>query len=241
MDIRAVLFDLDDTLVAFDSVTEQSWRKACAEYCSARAGVDAEALRTAIAAESAWYWSDTERHRIGRKDMLAARKTVVEKAFRKMGLPIREAYGLAEDYSRIRLKNMYVLPGAEAALSWLASRGFSLALLTNGDAREQRHKIQRFGLAKYFGAILIEGELGFGKPDPRVYRLALCGLGAAAERTVMVGDNLEWDVSAPKRLGIKSAWIDRGGLGAPLGLEEAPDWIIKDISEFLDVLGVSRA
>ncbi len=240
MGIRAILFDMDDTILAFDAVTEQSWREACAEYCAPRPGIDAEALRKAITAESDRYWSDAERHRIGRKDMLAARKTVVGEAFRKIGLPTKDADGLAESYSRIRLKNMRFLPGAEAALSLLYSRGFGFALITNGDAREQREKIRRFGLEKYFHVILIEGELGFGKPDPRVYLMALSALGVPADQAVMVGDNMEWDVAAPRSLSIRAAWIDRKGVGAPAG-DGAADWVLKNISELPDALNLARA
>ncbi len=66
----------------------------------------------------------------------------------------------------------------------------------------QRSKINRFGLADLFDLILIEGEVGFGKPDPRVYERALESLGVAAGDTWMVGDNLEWDVAEPQRQGI---------------------------------------
>ena len=54
-----------------------------------------------------------------------------------------------------------------------------LALVTNGAASLQRQKIARFELEPLFDLILVEGELGFGKPDERIYRLALNELAAA--------------------------------------------------------------
>lgn len=58
----------------------------------------------------------------------------------------------------------------------------------------------------------MEGELGFGKPDHRVYHLALDRLQLAPSEVWMVGDNLEWDVASPQELGIYSVWVDvRGG------------------------------
>ena len=48
-----------------------------------------------------------------------------------------------------------------------------LGLVTNGDATQQRDKIERHGLARFFDAIVIEGEFGAGKPDEIVYRHAL--------------------------------------------------------------------
>jgi hypothetical protein len=57
-------------------------------------------------------------------------------------------------------------------------------LLTNGGSKGQRLKIDRFDLAPLFDAILIEGEVGFGKPDPRIYTKALEALDACAHRSL---------------------------------------------------------
>jgi putative hydrolase of the HAD superfamily len=230
-----VLFDLDDTLVAFDAVTNSSWREVCLEYTTANPGVDPEALFAAIRKISDWYWSDPERHRIGRNNMAPARRSVVREAFLTMDLPEADADVVAERYATVRLENMYVLPGAQSTLDLLRSRGYRLGLLTNGDGETQRYKIERFDLAKYFETILIEGEIGHGKPDARIYRLALSTLGLKPEQTYMVGDNLSWDVEAPQKMGIKAIWIDRKGAGVPVGSTAVPHRVIRDISEVLSI------
>jgi putative hydrolase of the HAD superfamily len=124
-------------------------------------------------------------------------------------------------------------PCADAidTLSWLRSTGCRLALLTNGAAQPQRAKIERFGLAEFFEHILIEGERGFGKPDPRVYLTALDHLALAPADVWMIGDNLEWDVAAPQRLGIFAIWVDRAGTGLSAGHRVRPDRIIRRLSE----------
>ena len=129
---------------------------------------------------------------------------------------------MAGRYSTVRLENMYVLPGAQSTLDLLRSKGYRLGLLTNGDGQTQRYKIEKFGLAKYFETILVEGELGYGKPDVRMYRLALSALGLKPEHTCMVGDNLNWDVEAPQQMGIRAIWIDRKGAGLPVGSTCSP-------------------
>jgi putative hydrolase of the HAD superfamily len=238
VNICGILFDLDDTLVAFDAVTNQSWREVCLEYSTSKPGVDPEALFVAIRKVSDWYWSDPERHRIGRNNMPPARRQVVREAFLTMGLPEDDADTMAERYSTVRLENMYVLPGAHSTLDLLRSRGYRLGLLTNGDGETQRYKIERFDLAKYFETILVEGELGFGKPDARMYRLALSALGLKPEQTCMVGDNLSWDVEAPQELGIRAIWIDRKGTGLPIGSTATPHQVIRNISEVLNIFNI---
>ncbi len=204
-------------------------------------GLNPEALFAAIRKVSDWYWSDPERHRIGRNNMLPARRKIIREAFLTMDLPEADADAMAERYSTVRLENMYLLPGAQSTLDLLLSRGYRLGLLTNGDGETQRYKIKRFDLAKYFKTILIEGEIGFGKPDVRMYRLALSALGLTPEQTWMVGDNLSWDVEAPQHLGIRAIWIDRKAAGLPIGSTAAPHRVIRDISEVISIFSIGRA
>ena len=110
---------------------------------------------------------------------------------------------------------MAPLPDAIDTVRWLRDSGRRLALLTNGAAVAQRKKISRFELADLFDAILVEGELGFGKPDERVYRRALNALDVKPSDAWMVGDHLELDVAAPQKLGMSGVWIDARGRGLP--------------------------
>ena len=110
---------------------------------------------------------------------------------------------------------MEPLPDAIETVRWLRESGRRLALLTNGAAAAQRRKIARFEIADLFDAILVEGELGFGKPDERVYQRALSALDVKPADAWMVGDNLEWDVAAPQKLGMSGVWIDARGRGLP--------------------------
>ena len=126
---------------------------------------------------------------------------------------------------------MKPLPEAIDTVRWLRDAGCRLALLTNGAGPAQRKKIARFGLTDLFDATLIEGELGFGKPDERVYCLALRALGVRPDEAWMVGDNLEWDVGAPQKLGVFSVWIDRAGRGLPTVTDVRPDRIVRALSD----------
>lgn len=82
---------------------------------------------------------------------------------------------------------------------------------------------------------LIEGELGFGKPDLRVYKVALDRLNVTPDQAWMVGDNLEWDIAAPRSLGIYSIWNDYKNKGLPKNSKIIPDRIINNISELLSL------
>ena len=75
--------------------------------------------------------------------------------------------------------------------------------------------------------------MGFGKPEPQAYLHAMDTLGVTPEECWMVGDNLEWEVTAPQRLGIYAIWHDHLGVGLPLGSAIKPDRIICSLSELL--------
>jgi putative hydrolase of the HAD superfamily len=112
--------------------------------------------------------------------------------------------------------------------------GIKLALVTNGAAAPQRAKIARFELEPLFDAIVVEGEFGRGKPEPAVYAHALSSLGVAAADAWMVGDNLEWDVATPRRLGMRGILI---APIAPNGLDaSAADAILPDLSALAELL-----
>ena len=104
-------------------------------------------------------------------------------------------------------------------------------MITNGSSAGQRAKIERFALEQYFDRILIKGELGFGKPEREVYLKAMAALGSGPADTWCVGNNLEWEVAAPQKLGIYSIWVDPTGAGTPPGSDVEPDRIVASIAE----------
>lgn len=125
-------------------------------------------------------------------------------------------------------------PGAERTLAELLSRGVAMALLTNGEARSQREKIETFRLDRFFRTILVEGEIGVGKPREEIFRRGLAELGVDAVSAWCVGDNLEWDIAGPQRLGIFSIWNDYRRTGLPPAATVRPDRIIHGIAELLE-------
>jgi putative hydrolase of the HAD superfamily len=128
---------------------------------------------------------------------------------------------------------MALYPGAIETLETLRDRGVAMALVTNGAAESQRQTIERFGIARYFQCIVIEGEFGCGKPDERVFHHALSSVTCEPQHAWFVGDNLEADIAVPRRLGMHTVWVDEAGSGVPDAAPATPHRIIRAISELL--------
>ena len=232
--MRALLLDLDDTLLDYSGGVEGCWQDACAE---AAAAVPQAALLAALVESRRWFWSDPTRHRVERVNMLRAWTRIAADALERCGADPELGGRLAEAFAVRRRAGMPLFPDALGFLQTLRAHGVPLGLVTNGDAREQRFKIERHDLARYFDAIVIEGELGAGKPEAVAYRTALEALGAPAGPDIaMVGDHLEFDVAGAQRLGLRGVWLDRGGLGLPAGSPVRPDRIVRALRDVIDGL-----
>jgi len=230
---RAVLFDLDDTILDYGGGVDEAWRVVCERHGPA-IRCDGPALQAAIREYADWHWSDPERHRAGRLDLRAARTHIVAGAMRTLGHDQPAlARQIADEYSDTREMNMKPFPGALDTLDTLREHGVALALLTNGAAAVQRAKIDRWDLDRYFQCVVVEGEFGVGKPDHRVYRFALGELGVSPADTWMVGDNLVWDVGTPQQLGIFGIWNDCRQTGLPPDSPVRPDRIVQCIAELV--------
>jgi putative hydrolase of the HAD superfamily len=231
---RAILCDLDETILTYRTDADTCWQTVCHRFFGRVRGVSSEALSTAICEHRDWYWSNPERLYWGRLHLEAARREIVVGGLRRVGVDdLLMAEEIARAYAVLREEGVKTLPGAIEALRALRERGIRLALVSNGPAELQESKIVAHRLAGLFDCILISGKLGYGKPDERIFRLALAELGAAAHETWMVGDNLEWDVVAAQRLGILGVWVDAHGQGLSESSTARPDRIIRTLANLL--------
>lgn len=263
MPIRAILFDLDNTLILEDQATERALRET-SELASRRAGVDpttiVEAAREAARrlfevsavfeyadAMGIWWgealWGDFTGDQAGLGALRAFvggfRKAVWARALSAAAVddePLVDE--LVTAFGSFRRANMLVDRDAEAVLDDLG-RDHRLALVTNGAPDVQREKLAGTTLAGHFEAIVISAELGAGKPDPRIFRAALDALGVASSDAAMVGDSLERDVAGARRAGVRSVWLDRG-VTATAG-PVRPDARVRSLRELRDsLIGLER-
>jgi putative hydrolase of the HAD superfamily len=234
---RAMLIDMDDTILSAYSRPDLAWNIVATEFAGELAPLSPQQVAAAIVDSGRKFWATAEA--AWRLKLDEARYEVVKGGFATLAaagrapLSLDLATRLGDRFSAYREEQMFVFPGAHDAIDEFKARGVKLALVTNGAAGPQRAKVERFALAHRFDHIQIEGEHGFGKPEERAYLHAMEALGVTAPETWMIGDNLEWEVVAPQRLGIYAIWIDVHGDGLPAGSTIKPDRIIRSLTELL--------
>lgn len=258
MAITALLFDLDDTLLE-QRPADRAACRAVGEIVQRRCAADLDTLCDSIIEHAGElyragpYHGYCESIGISRTECLWGDFSDTQPEIKRLArwIPVYRrqtwshvltAYGIndaafaADMQNRFiaeRTRRQVVFPDVRPALEKLQQQ-YTLALLTNGGPSLQRFKINASGLADYFAVSTISGELGFGKPDPRIFRHTLDQLGVAPEAAVMVGDNIERDVYGAQQAGLRGIWVNR--FAEPDHERIIPEATIADLSELAAVL-----
>jgi putative hydrolase of the HAD superfamily len=233
---RAMLIDMDDTILSAYGRPEIAWHHIATEFAGEFAPLSPQQVASAVLNSARQFWGAAGAE--WRLKLEEARRIVVGNGFAALAanghaFPADLAIRIADRFTAYRDEEMFIFPGAHDAIDEFKARGVKLALVTNGAAESQRAKVERFELAHRFDHIQIEGEHGFGKPEERAYLHAMEALGVTASDTWMIGDNLEWEIVAPQRLGIYAIWMDVHGEGLPPESTVKPDRIIRSLRELL--------
>jgi putative hydrolase of the HAD superfamily len=256
--IKAIFFDLDDTLL-WD---QRSVKEAFAATCSIAAekyDIDVEKLEESVREEARKLYSsyetypftqmiginpfeglwgnfldDTEEFRKLKEVVPLYRKEAWKKGLFGLGIDDEEfAHHLAEQFPEERRRKPFVYEDSFAVLDQLKGK-YKLLLLTNGSPDLQNTKLTITPeLVPYFDQIVISGDYGKGKPDAGIFEHSLSLLDLNKDEVLMVGDNLMTDILGAKRAGIKSVWINRHDKERN---EVIPDYEIKQLSELFTII-----
>ncbi len=255
MKYKAVIFDLDDTLVWDERISRRALMEVAAE-ASVRTGADtgrlaAEAKRVAeelwrvhapvercdalgiVAFEGMWgcFHGEEDYLRHLREWVPGFRAEIWRRALMAEGIQddvLAEELGAL--FQRRRRELQDPLPGAAEVLHILREAGARIGLLTNGAPDLQREKIESSGLGMFFDAAVVSGEIGTGKPDPAIFHHLLDILGVEAGEALMVGNSLSRDIVGGKAAGMVTCWLALEGEDEPVGLVE-PDFTIRSLGE----------
>lgn len=204
--IKAVLFDLDDTLYRERDFVEQSFRNVAvvmAEYLtSKRANSEGEIAKT-LCGESP---EELFRQMIELMEQ-EGRGAIFNQLCKRyeVDIPVQELVRIYRETKPV----LTLYPDGEDFLTYLEKKHIKTGLITDGNVQVQHNKIQALGLDKRLDVVLASYDLGLEKPAPGVYEYCLEKLGCRSEEAVYIGDNPLKDFIGARKLGMKTVRIIR--------------------------------
>lgn len=224
--IRAISFDLDDTLWPIWPIIERA-EKALTAWLGEHAPMT-----------SALFANPHARHDIREQvmrsrpdihhDLSAIRREAIRLALTRAG----DDPGLAEpafDVFFAERNRVTLFDDVLPALSWLAER-YPLVALSNGNA-----DLVKTGIDRYFRAGISASRFGVAKPDARIFVAAAQAAGVLPEQVLHVGDDAGHDVIGALLAGMQAVWVNRSE-HLWTDVHHEPHETVSTLSELCDML-----
>ncbi len=193
---KAVLFDLDDTLLDRDKAVEKLFF-ILLEKCY----VD---ISDSLKREMLLEFKEQDKQSYGQKD-----KTKVLGSFFAMFPPkYRIPHNDILAFWNKHFPYCFSVNQARINIVNKIKNQARVAIITNGTIHRQKAKIQNTNLHSYFDPIIISDEVGLSKPDKRIFELALNMLNVQPEEALFVGDDIEIDINGCQNAHIKGVWFN---------------------------------
>lgn len=226
--LSAVVFDLDGTLCYYATTIEQAMIAALQ-----RIGVAVTLIgNLSLAADRyADLWYELEADHQSTKSL---RERIWIRLLQEQGIDDEKlAHALSEVYVKLRTASLALFNGVLPLLADLGEK-YALGLLTNGPSDLQWEKINLLEIVPFFDRIIVSGDMGIHKPDPRVFASLLLEIDAPANRSVYVGNSYEMDIIGAHGAGMWSVWVSSD---SEKELQDSiADLIIADVTELRRVL-----
>ncbi len=203
--MNAIIFDIDDTMY------DLCWPFAMAvhEVFGSRYDSIIENVYIRSRVRSDEVFEDWNEGKITSDDMYAYRN---QKAFEDNGIEIsrEEALKIQCFYKKYQ-KKISITPTVRSMLTELRDKKVTIGLISNGGSDNQWAKVRTLGLTEWVPEknIIISGDVGISKPDPRIYDIAREKIGISVENAWYIGDTYINDIEASKKAGWNSVWFNR--------------------------------
>jgi putative hydrolase of the HAD superfamily len=232
-----VLFDLDDTLFAH--------RAAVASGVAAYLRTTGTLTETGDPAADVARWYDLEelhyhRYLRGEISYLEQRRERARGFVHPLGLSLIDDSAADEWFATYLVDYERAWALHDDALRCLDTLApLRLGVITNGVRPFQQAKLDRCGLTPYMEHIIASGEVGFTKPDPRIFTAACARFAVEPAEAMYVGDRFATDALGAAAAGLIGVWIDRAGAATSAQRAEADAagvQIIRSLDELPEIV-----
>lgn len=236
MTIRAVIFDLGDTLFPLGPLLLDMQHRLHARMVDNKAGRNVQAL--ALAAAMAVQRARDEADQASTTVEVDLHATITS-ALAGLGADVASECcdALIDEYGAVDIERFLPLPDCATRVATFRQRDLKIGLVSNTSTRPARMEryLDSIGLLEQLDHRVYSCVLGIRKPHPDIYRAALDGLGVQPHAAIFVGDRLREDVAGPQAIGMRAVLTHEFRQDPPDGVTQ-PLAIIRALPELHAVL-----
>ncbi len=200
--IKAVIFDLDDTLYAYEPLDQEAGKRVQTYACQ-HLNISEDTYQ-----EACQFGRTETKEQLGDVGASHNRLLYFQKALEFLKVnPIPMSLQMYEIYWGTFLDNMQLYPGARELINKLHEKGIVIAVCTDLTAHIQHRKIEALGLSGDISYLVTSEEAGKEKPAPEMFELCLRKLGLSANEVCYIGDSYKKDIEGAKACGMQTLWF----------------------------------
>ncbi|MCW4047244.1 MAG: HAD family hydrolase [Candidatus Bathyarchaeota archaeon] len=215
MCVKAVVFDLDGTLVSFNL-----------DYRGLRAEVRGFLMNAGVPA-SVLSLKETIFEMLKKTEIFMKNSGKTAEAMQEIR---RKVLAIAEKYELEAAKTTSLLPGAEETLKALRRTGLKIGLCTISGEKSANYVLERFNIAGFFDVVVPRDKVDYVKPSPGHLGLVLEALEAAPEETIVVGDS-GIDMQSARELKAIAVGLPTGVSSMEQLMGHGADYVITSITD----------
>lgn len=225
--IKAVIFDVDNTLLDFMKVKRHAVEAAVEAMIDAGLTISKEDMVHKIYAVY---------EREGMEDQQIFDKVLTQE-MGKIDYKILSSGIIG--YRRAKEGHLALYPHVQLTLTGLVKMGIRMAVVSDAPRLPVWMRISALGLQHFFDCVVTHEDTGHKKPSAEPFQKALEELKVASQEALMLGDWAERDMVGAKRIGMKTVWA-RYGNTVPMEHSGA-DYEIDDIIQLLEIIRQENA
>ncbi len=231
--IAGVLFDLDNTLIDFSSA-ENYAEDLLFERLSKKHNTNKELLKRL-------FLQVKHKHRkINQTPKDNSRKIWFKEMFELLGIE-EDCSALEREYWELLNNKVEMFPGAKEILKYCKEKGLKVGIITDSDGEPEfkDERIRKFEFHKLVDFILKSDDVGYNKPNIKMFERALELLGIEkenAKEVMIVGDDPPLDLEVPHKMGMITIWKTKKAKLFGLEKPKFIDHVIEKLEEIKEIL-----